>query len=352
MDRLADAYAKLQNAEADCANAINRQRELCMADVEYIEAWQLKQDGENTVVLPWGSKVDEERNCGESFWWGAGNAGKEALEGAGMLIGRDALSGEFSLETAGQGWAGALAGIGSLVLMTMPPAQILGQLGVPVFKEAYEMTTEMGKGLLAWDTWAENPSEAAGRVLVNVGSLFIPGAGEVSAAIKAVTSGSRIAMLAGDVAAHVSDAVLAGLNKVDNLAGRFGDLVADSLGISTRADGLAPAWHWLPESELHVGPKTDTPPPTSFVDDAPPSRPHNDEPVAPAPHTSSPDTPTTPHVDPEVQRHRTATSMGLPRRTPIPTHPERATVETGPMAPAAAAPVATARVRLRDDARR
>ncbi len=54
MDRLADAYTKLQNAEADCANAINQQRDLCMVDVEYIEAWQLKQSGENTVVLPWG----------------------------------------------------------------------------------------------------------------------------------------------------------------------------------------------------------------------------------------------------------------------------------------------------------
>jgi hypothetical protein len=29
-----------------------------------IEAWQLKQGGENTTELPWGHRAEEDRNCG------------------------------------------------------------------------------------------------------------------------------------------------------------------------------------------------------------------------------------------------------------------------------------------------
>ena len=317
MDRLADAYARLQNAEADCANAINRQRDLCVVDVEYIEAWQLKQSGENTVVLPWGSRVDEERNCGESFWWGAGNAGKEALEGVGALVGYNSLidgwSWDKSWETAGQAWVGALQAIGSLVIMTFPLAPVLGQLGVPVFKEANDLTTGMVKGLLAWDTWAENPSEAAGRVLVNVGSMFIPGAGEVAAAIKAVSAGSRIVHLAGD-AASLGDDVLAGTNRLAEMTAKLDGMAFDGLGGLRTVDDLVPAGGRfdLPNSDLlHVGGKADNAPPTSWVDDAPSGpRPHTDDPVAPAPHSGAPDTPTphsggpdtpsTPHGDPDA----------------------------------------------------
>ena len=287
MDRLADAYTKLQNAEADCANAINRQRTVCVADVEKIEAWQLKQSGENTVVLPWGSRVDEDRNCGESFWWGAGNAGKEALEGAAGLIGYNGVRGDWSWDQAGQSWLGAVQGIGALLVMVTPPLQLLGMAGVPVLKEANTMGQEMVKGLLAWDTWAENPSEAAGRVLVNVGSMFIPGAGEVAAAVKALSAGSRIVDLAGD-AARLSEAGLAGLNKVDNLAGALDNLVGDATTVGTKVDDLVTVGTKidLPDSDLlHVGTKTDTPStPSSFFDDSP---------AGPKPHTDEPSTPTT-----------------------------------------------------------
>jgi len=289
MDRLADAYAKLQNAEADCANAINRQRNLCVADVEYIEAWQLKQSGENTVVLPWGSRVDEERNCGESFWWGAGNAGKEALEGIAAFAGYDAVTGKFSVETAFQARVGLLAALGSLVLMTFPPSWLLGQLGVPVFKDASELVTNMGKGLIAWDTWAENPSEAAGRVLVNVGTMFIPGAGEVAAAIKALSAGSRIVHLAGD-AASLADNVVVGINRVNGLDTNFTNLVGDASSAATKMDDLVGVGVRMPDGDvLHVG---DSAPPTSLLDDAgqdvvaPNATNHAD--VAPALSDSSP----------------------------------------------------------------
>jgi hypothetical protein len=201
---------------------------------------------------------------------------------------------------AGKGWLGALQGIGSLVIMTFPPAWLLGPLGVPVFKEAYELTTGMGKGLIAWDTWAENPSEAAGRVLVNVGSLFIPGAGEAAAIIKAMSAGSRIVNLAGD-AASLTDNVLSGADRLADMTAKLDGMSFDALG-ALRLDELVPAGGRfdLPDSDvLHVGLKnTDTPPPPiSFVDGPPAPRPHTDDPTTPVSHPGETAGPTTPHPD-------------------------------------------------------
>jgi hypothetical protein len=285
MDRLADAYTRLQNAEADCANAINRQRDLCVAEVEHIEAWQLKQSGENTVVLPWGSRVDEDRNCGESFWWGAGNAGKEALVGAGGLIGYNGTRNDWSWDQVGQSWLGAVQGLGSLLVITSPPLLALGLAGVPVLKEGATMGGEMIKGLLAWDTWAENPAEASGRVLVNIGSLFIPGAGEVAAAIKALSAGSRIVDLAGD-AARLTEAAAGGLNKLDNLLPHLDSIAGDVVGTGAKVDDLVTVGGRIdmPDSDLlHVGSKTDAPStPSSFFDDSPAGpKPHSDDSPAP-----------------------------------------------------------------------
>jgi hypothetical protein len=288
MDRLADAYAKLQNAEADCANAINRQRESCLVEVEYIEAWQLKQSDELTVVMPWGSRVDEDRNCGESFWWGAGNAGKEALEGVGGLFGYNSLidgwEWDKSWQTAGESWWGVVTGLGSLLVITSPPLMLLGMAGVPVLKDGVATGQEMVKGLLAWDTWAENPAEAAGRVVVNVGSMFLPGAGAASAAIKALTAGSHIIDLAGD-ASRLTHAADTGVTKVDGLLPKLDGLSSEVAGAGGAVDDLVGVGSKIdmPDSSLlHVGTRTpDAPPPGSLLDDAggsgyPPRRPVDD----------------------------------------------------------------------------
>lgn len=292
MDRLADAYARLQNVEADCADAINRQRDLCMAEVQKIEAWQLKQFGENTVVLPWGSKVDEDRNCGEQFWWGAGSAAKEAGVGFLGLFGYNGVRNDWTTDQAGQSWLGAVQGIGALLVLTCPPLVLLGKAGVPVLSDATDMGDAMLKGLIAYDTWAENPAEAAGRVLVNVGSLFIPGAGEVSAAIKALTAGSRIVDAAGD-AARLGESALSGLNRVDNLAGML-DNVGNAVGPGAKVDDLVSVGTKIdmPDSDLlHVATKApDAAPPASFLDDGPSGpAPHAQDPATPAPHTSPDD---------------------------------------------------------------
>ncbi|MGV3712100.1 hypothetical protein [Pseudolysinimonas sp.] len=316
MDRLADAYTTLQNAEADCANAINRQRELCMVEIEYIEAWELKQGGENTVMLPWGNRVDEDRNCGESFWWGVGSAGGEALSGLGTLIGRDPVSGNFSWEMAGQGWLGALQGIGTLLVITSPPLMLLGRAGVPVFSDAVNMGDEMVKGLLAWDTWAENPAEAAGRVLFNVGTIFIPGAGEISAAVKALTAGARVADVAIDVV-RISDAATAGVARVEGLAVRLDGLAGDAAGA---ADDLVPAVGFrTPDIDIDVVrlPDDAAPPvrpPAGVGDPVIPVRPRPADDVAP---------PVRPQPDPAPPVHPQDGGAPPVRPQPDPTPPVR-----------------------------
>ncbi|MEO5534191.1 MAG: ADP-ribosyltransferase [Pseudolysinimonas sp.] len=309
MDRVADAYTKLQNAEADCANAINRERNLCVADVEKIEAWQLKQSGDNTAVLPWGHRVDENRNCGESAWWGVGNVGKETLEGLGTLIGLDSLTGKWSWETAGKGWLGVATGLGSLVLMTIPPAQILGQLGVPVFKEALNNTTEMGKGLLAWDVWAKNPAEAGGRVAANLLTFLIPGPGEIAGAIKGITGAAHVAEVASD-AARLSEAAGVGVSKADGLVTKLEGLSGDVVGTGVKI-----------EEVVTVGSKIEMPDGSLLHVEAP----HIEAPHVQGPHVDGP-TIHTPHVDtPHIEAPHHIDTPQIPEPhigDPLPTHPD------------------------------
>lgn len=201
LDRVADVYARLSEAEADCANAIGRQRNLCMVEAVPVEAWQLKQSGDSRADLPWGHRVDEDRNCGESFWWGAGNAGREALVGLGGLIGYDGVrnDGTFSLDAAGQAWGGLFTSVGTIVAMGSPVAWVMAGLGHQGVQLTLANGVEMGKSLVAWDTWSKNPAEAAGTTLVNVGSFFLPGAGTVGAVLKIATTGTKLGFVASAV---------------------------------------------------------------------------------------------------------------------------------------------------------
>lgn len=183
MNRIADAYARVNALEVECANAVNAQRDDSVAPLKAVEAWQLKQDGENVAKLPWGHRSDEQRNCSESFGHGANTAFTETVQGLGGLIGYNPIKDQFGDGAhAGQAWLGFGQGLAALGLMVNPLGPVLGTLGVPGYKEAQNTVTEMGKGLVAWDTWAKNPAEASGAVLFNVGTLFIPGVDAVKAA--------------------------------------------------------------------------------------------------------------------------------------------------------------------------
>ncbi|WP_136611572.1 Tox-REase-5 domain-containing protein [Sinomonas albida] len=195
LDRVADAYAKLSQAEADCADEINRQRTGGSAPVARVEAWELKQSGAEAVDLPWGQRADEDRNCGESMWWGAGNALKETSQGlGGLAVGYDPQRNEYWRGDAyASAWKGFGLGIGSLALSLNPLAPILGSMGVPVFKEANENVQAMAKSLVAWDTWGKNPGEALGMAAVGIGGFLVPGPGEAAGALKGAGVAAKLA---------------------------------------------------------------------------------------------------------------------------------------------------------------
>ncbi|WP_422936502.1 Tox-REase-5 domain-containing protein [Sinomonas sp. P47F7] len=194
LDRVADAYAKLSQAEADCADEINRQRTVGVAPASRVDSWQLKQPGAGAVDLPWGRRAEEDRNCGESIWWGAGNSLKETAQRlGGLALGYDAERDEFGRgEAYTSSWKGFAVGIGSIALALNPLSPILGRMGVPVFKEVNDNVEAMAKSLVAWDTWGKNPGEALGMAAVGVGGFFLPGPGEAAGALKGASVASKL----------------------------------------------------------------------------------------------------------------------------------------------------------------
>lgn len=293
LDRVADAYASLNKLEAECANKINSQRDDCVADVVAVKGWQLKQGGAQTADLPWGHRVDEDRNCGESFWWGAGNAGLSTVQGLGSLISYNpTTNGWGDWDNAGKAWVGVGTGLGSLLLASFSLTPILAAAGVPLFKDAQDKTGDMLKSLVAWDTWSKNPSEAAGAVLVNVGTFFIPGAGEVGGAIKALTIGTKLEIVAS------------ALTKVEAVTSKVTSLIPDALGdlltkLKTNKVDINIDTHVEIPTDIHatIGAHPDTPTlHTGGGDHAPDLTRggHTDTPVALHDH---PDSPATPAVD-------------------------------------------------------
>lgn len=218
LDRVADAYAKVNAAEVECANTINRERDVCVVPLVAVEAWQLKQEGDNVAKLPWGHRVDEDRNCGENFGNGIVIGAVGAVEGLGSLISYNPTKDSWGdWEHAGQSWVGVATGIGSLALSTMPLTPVLASMGVPVFSEAQNTTTEMLKGLVAWDRWSENPSEAFGQSLFNVGTMFIPVGGLVAGGVKVISGSAK----AGSFIANA-------ITKIDHVGVRISEGVANT----------------------------------------------------------------------------------------------------------------------------
>ncbi|PJJ65709.1 hypothetical protein [Compostimonas suwonensis] len=250
---VADQYALLDQAQVACANTINGLLEnSCAAPLEAVEAWQLKQDG---VELPWGTAVEKNRDCGESFVHGVGEAFVGMGEGLGSLVGRNALTGEWGDgDFALQAWRGlgmtlvGVATVGPLTLgIRFAPPGVVPQGLQDFVTESQDYAAGAVKGIVAFDTWSENPAEAAGTALVNIGTFFIPG-GAVVGGIKAGSIGARLA----SVVTHVADFAVPGGSFIikggANVAAHVGGLFnlagdAASGGVSAIRGALANALH-------------------------------------------------------------------------------------------------------------
>jgi hypothetical protein len=232
--------AALDAAQAEAVNAINALRtDVCLAEVVPLTVEDLDAEG---MVLPYGTASDGDKGC-----WQSTNDGMESAivgmgEGAGALFGYNAATGDWGDgDTAAAAWRGmgmtvagvAMLGGWGLAATLIPDEHVPDWLqGVDDFsEEAMGYATEAGKALVAVDMWSENPAEAFGTTLVNVGTFFIPG-GAVVGGLKAGTVAARAASIAG----HAADFVLPGLSVASRTV--TGAAVHASSGLSALTNTL------------------------------------------------------------------------------------------------------------------
>lgn len=238
LDRVADAYARLNSLQVDCANRITALFDnSCVAPLESFDAEALKGSGDDAVALPWGQKVSGDRTCVESFGQGVANTGVGVLN----LVGVDLHQGEWSWswETAGGVWGGLLTTVGSLGVVINPFAWGLEALGVSsLASESGSNLIEFGKGLVSWDKWVDNPAEALGEVAVG----FIPIAGWAGKGSKGAGAaaklfddasgvGKGLKVVDGSVVTRglraLDDAALRGVDAGSAKLAQWGDLIAE-----------------------------------------------------------------------------------------------------------------------------
>jgi hypothetical protein len=214
--RINAEVAALDAAQVEAINAINALRTDDDRPTEAVVA--LTEDDLNAegAVLPYGAATDGDKGCYQSTNDGMETALVGMVEGGGALFGYNATTGDWGDgETAAAAWRGmgmtvagvALLGNLGIAATVIPDEHIPSWLkGADDFaEEAMEHVTNAGKSLVAVDMWSENPAEAFGTTLVNVGTFFIPG-GAVVGGLKAGTVAARAASIAG----HAADFILPG----------------------------------------------------------------------------------------------------------------------------------------------
>lgn len=223
LEEYAGIQATLSQAVADCANGLNSIAGgmMCYADVEALPAEAFVGTEDNP--MPWGSAVTEDRNCSESTGDGIVNFGKNTFNGAAGLIGYNTDTG-WSWENAGNTWGGLGNLAGSLVIASNPVMAIgISQLpgGRQFVQDRYDVVGTTVTGLVGydymamreggdgWHAWKEDGVAAFTESALNVGTFFIPGAGQVGAGTKLAAAGSRASRVL-NVTGHVADFVLPG----------------------------------------------------------------------------------------------------------------------------------------------
>ncbi|MGU3408613.1 ADP-ribosyltransferase [Microbacterium sp. M1A1_1b] len=382
-----------------------------MAAAEASMPWAGQQD----IVTPWGSTGDRKESCGEKTagfpahlvkgvvvdglggmakglsslltgWDGTGIPWyAEAI--AGGITGRSDMVGD-AFDRAGQTFGGSWLGLGHLASALSPIGTVVNTLGntplgnfLPEDTQQFlsdwghDDTTALADtvgGLVglklpdewwnasSWDgyniaqSWVDDPGGAAGASAFNIGTLFIPGAGEASAGAHATAAAADaagdVARAGGfaddaaraargadgfvDAAKGITGTDLAGVAKgvdAEDVAKvtREGDLPTTSVdlaGDAAKVD-VPPVTHDVPPAGHDVPPVAHDAPPAAHdappaAHDAPPAA-HDAPPAAhdapPAAHDAPPaahDAPPTEHVPPHTGLD--APPPGAPADTPLP----------------------------------
>lgn len=198
---------KLWAAERSCANKI---RALFGADP--LRSMQSEDDAlgyglseiPEGTEMPWGAATKRTEGCAEAsltfvfedvIWKGIAVGGVwGTITGLGtLLLGYNPATGDFfSGDAYGAAWSGlGMLGFG---LATAGPLGIVGGF-VPgpvgdFFRGGQEAVVNTLKGVVAWDTWAENPGEALGSSIFNIATIVIP-AGAVVGGVKTATGAAN-----------------------------------------------------------------------------------------------------------------------------------------------------------------
>ena len=331
LEEYAGILADISTAVTTCANSINGLIvNSCVAEVEAIPAEAFTNP---EMPMPWGTAREEDRNCHESVGNGVANFGYGIYSGAASLIGYDTEAGEWGWDVAGNAWGGLGNFLGSTVVMVVGiiPNAVMLATGTDVPDNAfgdwytdrlevaaggwsslvgYDLQASM-EGGDGWHKWKEDGWSTGTESLLNVGTFFIPGAGQAGAALKTGSLGSRLAKITGVVSDFVvpggSFAVKGGTHFLAGLrnAIRFGDEVPVGPGSTTHFNpaglidevtDIPPVRDTTPVTDDIFGPHGDDGPRAPEIGgDNPPPR--VNDPVEPT-RPTQPDDPTTPtHPD-------------------------------------------------------
>lgn len=210
-------YAKVSAAAAACATSINGLTSLPLEE-QQIKGIPEQSFYDPASPMPWGAPREEDRNCPESVGHGAYQFGKNTLEGLGQLISYNPETGDWGdWGHAGQAWMGtgnvllslAVTGIGTIGFTQLMKAG--GNGDNPVVKwldERHQVATGVVTGLVGIDLnakdpfhkWKQDGVATFTESFLNVGTMFIPGAGQAGAAVKVAGLGSKLARVTGAVA--------------------------------------------------------------------------------------------------------------------------------------------------------
>jgi hypothetical protein len=232
--RTNDQQEQLWAAERKCANAIRdvyHAAHISAASESNPNGYGVTDIPDNAET-PWGKTVERKEGCGEKVVKGVFVDGLGGMaEGITSLVGFSWSGPDgagFSWSTAGHAWNG-LAHLATGGPLFYPLALLPGPVGGYI-RTSIKTNINFVPGLVGIDVfakdpfakWKDDPARTFGSSLFNVGSLFIPVGGEVSAGGKAVAGGAKAVEGASDVAKGSRG--LEGLGDVAKVTGEGADL--------------------------------------------------------------------------------------------------------------------------------
>jgi hypothetical protein len=213
LDEYGQLFEEITQATADCANAIGGLvTNACVATVEAVPAEAVTNPAQ---PMPWGSPVEEDRAWHESVGHGFATFGTDLWDGTRtMVAGYDPGTGTYgNWGLTGQAWGGLGDLIGSTLLYASPAGLVAAGMSLTGhtdnafhrFMVDRAETAAGGWGSLIgydaaaedpWHAWKEDGVAAGTTAFLNIGTLFIPGAGVAGGAVKLGATGARIARIA------------------------------------------------------------------------------------------------------------------------------------------------------------